>query len=106
MPIYATRCSHCGARQDVYRSVEARNELPTCCGVMVERVLSAPYVAPDIQPYRSMVTGEIINSRSQHRAHLKQHGKVEIGNERMEVKRPEPTGIKDDLAKAIAQLSS
>lgn len=39
------------------------------------------HVRGDIQPYRSMVTGEMIESRSQHRAHLKQHGKVEIGNE-------------------------
>jgi len=106
MPIYATRCQHCGARQDVYRSVETRDDLPECCGSKVERVLSAPYVAPDIQPYRSMVTGEIINSRSQHRAHLKAHGKIEVGNERMEVMRPEPTGIKEDLVKAMAQLGS
>lgn len=40
-----------------------------------------PFVMPDIQPYQSMVTGETITSRSHHRAHLKQHGKVEIGNE-------------------------
>lgn len=41
----------------------------------------APMVMPDIQPYRSMVTGEIINSRSRHREHLKDHGCVEVGND-------------------------
>ena len=38
-------------------------------------------IMPDIKPYRSMITGEMINSRSKHREHLKQHGCVEVGNE-------------------------
>jgi hypothetical protein len=39
------------------------------------------YVMGDIQPYQSMQTGEMITSRSHHKAHLKQHGLYEIGNE-------------------------
>jgi len=42
---------------------------------------SAPAILGDIQPYRSMVTGEMITSRSRHRAHLKDHGMIEIGND-------------------------
>ncbi len=38
-------------------------------------------VMPDIQPYQSMVDGSMITSRSAHRAHLRQHRLVEIGNE-------------------------
>lgn len=41
----------------------------------------APMVMPDIQPYQSMVDGTMIQSRSQHRAHLRQHGCIELGNE-------------------------
>jgi len=41
----------------------------------------APLVMPDIKPYRSMVDGTLIKSRSQHRAHLRQHGCIEVGNE-------------------------
>lgn len=41
----------------------------------------APYVLPDITPYRSMATGEMIGSRSTHRAHLRRHGLIEVGNE-------------------------
>lgn len=37
---------------------------------------------PDIQGYRSMVTGEWIGSRSTHRAHLQQHGLLEVGNDK------------------------
>lgn len=107
MPIYATKCQHCGARQDVYRSLAAYDDMPVCCGAPVERQISAPYVIADIQPYRSMVTGEFIHSRSQHRAHLKEHGKVEIGNEAPPMPvRPEPTGIAEDVAKAMAQHGS
>ena len=41
----------------------------------------APMIMPDIKPYRSMIDGSEISSRSQHRAHLRQHGCQEIGNE-------------------------
>ena len=39
------------------------------------------YVMPDIQPYKSMIDGRMITSRSEHRAHLKAHGCIEVGNE-------------------------
>lgn len=39
-------------------------------------------VVGDIGPYRSMIDGSIINSRSKHRAHLREHGCVELGNEK------------------------
>jgi hypothetical protein len=39
------------------------------------------YVQPDIQPYKSMVDGSMITSRSQHRRHLKANGCEEVGND-------------------------
>lgn len=60
------------------------------------------HVRGDIQPYRSMVTGEIIESRSQHRAHLKQHGKVEIGNELP--KAPPPPKHDDSRIRELHQV--
>ena len=41
----------------------------------------APMVMPDIKPYKSMIDGSEIRSRSHHRAHLRQHGCIEVGNE-------------------------
>ncbi len=38
-------------------------------------------VMPDIKPYKSMITGEMITSRSQHREHLRAHGYKEVGND-------------------------
>lgn len=52
---------------------------------------SAPAVMGDIQPYQSMADGTWITSRSHHRAHLRQHGLIEIGNEiQAAMKKPEP----------------
>lgn len=44
-------------------------------------------VMPDIEPYQSMATGEMITSRSQHREHLKIHRLNEIGNETAYIER-------------------
>ena len=42
---------------------------------------SGIHVIDDIQPYRSMIDGSVINSRSQHRRHLRDHGCIEVGND-------------------------
>lgn len=42
---------------------------------------STAMIQPDIAPYQSMVTGEMIQGRAQHREHLKKHGMKEVGNE-------------------------
>jgi hypothetical protein len=63
-------------------------------GELVELDLDAPlpprkgpYIQSDIAPYRSVITQEPITSRSEHRAHLRQHGCVEVGNEAPRVSR-------------------
>lgn len=67
---------------------------------------NSPQIMGDIQPYQSMVTGEIINSRSSHREHLKAHNLVEVGNETkyLQPKHKElPPGLKQriiDIANA------
>lgn len=68
----------------------------------------APMIMPDIQPYRSMVDGSLIGSRSHHRAHLKQHGCVEVGNDSSLSKRREalrsPPGLKDKIIRAVNEV--
>ncbi len=76
-------------------------------GVLYERGAEpdtrvAPDVMPDIAPYRSMVTGEIINSRSRHREHLKDHGMVEIGNDSILTK--QYTGMPDTAPEKRKEL--
>ena len=63
------------------------------------------YVIPDIQPYRSMVDGRMIQSRSAHREHLRAHGLVEVGNETKHLKSKSPApppGLKETLIR-VAQ---
>ena len=49
-----------------------------------KRAVSVPAVQimPDIAPYKSMITGELISGRAHHRTHLKHHGCIEVGNEK------------------------
>ena len=42
----------------------------------------APMIQSDIQGYISQIDGSWIDSKSKHRAHLKQHGCIEVGNEK------------------------
>ena len=57
----------------------------------MHRVICAPQVINDIQPYQSQLTGEMIMSRSQHRDHLKDHNMIEVGNETKAImQRPQP----------------
>lgn len=69
-------------------------------------VSKTAYVMPDIQGYKSMATGEWIISRSEHREHLKRHGLVEIGNEKIENK-PRPldrAGVRRAAEEAVRRV--
>lgn len=67
------------------------------------------HIIGDIQPYKSMVTGEMIGGRRQHREHLKMHGCIEVGNEKM---KPKPMRTipreerRDAIRKAIHDLKN
>lgn len=67
--------------------------------------VQAPMVMGDIQPYKSMVTGEMITSRSVHREHLRQHKLVEVGNETKYLKNDRkpspPSGLKETIAQQV-----
>lgn len=64
------------------------------------------YVMPDLQPYQSMVTGEMVGGRRQHREHLRTHNVVEVGNE-FDKATPKPLesprGLKEKLIRATHQ---
>ncbi len=60
-----------------------------------------PYIISDIKDYPSVITGEMITSRSQHRAHLREHNCVEVGND---VQTPTETPlppVRDDIEAAL-----
>ena len=66
------------------------------------------HVMGDIAPYRSMVDGSIITSRSRHREHLRDHGCVEIGNDSSLRGKPKPIesppGLKETIIRATNEV--
>ena len=59
-------------------------------GKLVEKIKSKRedlhFIQDDIKPYKSMINGQMITSRSQHKRHLKANNCIEVGNEKMENK--------------------
>lgn len=55
-------------------------------------------VMPDIQPYISQIDGHVVQSRRDHRAHLKINGCIEVGNEKQTWRPPAPPpGLKQTI---------
>ncbi len=66
---------------------------------------TGPFIQADYQPYKSMVTGEMIEGRAAHREHLKRHNVVEVGTAYdKELPKPKPLtspkGLKETIARA------
>lgn len=60
-----------------------------------------PYIMSDIGAYRSVITGEMIESRSEHRHHLRAHGCIEVGNEFPTAAPAELPPLRDSLTAAL-----
>lgn len=67
--------------------------------------LPTPMLMRDIEPYKNMIDGKMITSRSGHRALLKQHGCVEVGNDTSHLTPRQPQKS-DTRKKTLASLLS
>ena len=74
-------------------SAPERSDLPT------------PMILRDIEPYQNMVNGKMINSRSEHRAFLREHNLTEIGNETKYLK-PAPKKLPPGLKERIIEVAN
>ncbi len=63
-------------------------------------------IMKDIEPYKNVVDGGVIGGRAQHRDFLRARGLVEIGNEKVEKKPYEPTGIAADVVRAMQETGN
>jgi len=66
-------------------------------------------VMKDIQPYKSMIDGSEITSRSRHREHLRMHGCIEVGNETKYLQpKPlqSPPGLRETIIRATNEVLS
>lgn len=71
-----------------------------------ERASRSPNIIKDIEPYKSPMTGEVIGGRSHHREHMRKHGVVELGNDRIKPRPPEISPAGHDIKAAIEQVNS
>ena len=66
------------------------------------------HIMPDIKPYKSMIDGREITSRSKHREHLRANDCVEIGNDSSLSRPPKPIqsppGLKEKIIEAVRQV--
>jgi putative FmdB family regulatory protein len=106
MPTYAYACT-CGVQRDIVRMMKDHTPTIPCeCGQDMRQKITAPRVIPDIQPYKSIVTGERIKCRAHHREHLREHNLVELGNEPIRERKHKPMpDVVPDLKRAYQELS-
>ncbi len=63
-------------------------------------------IISDIEPYKSVVTGEVIGGRRQHREHLKKHDLIEIGYERFPARKgPQMPNAGQDIKEAMERVA-
>jgi putative FmdB family regulatory protein len=86
MPTYDFECKKCGKVQEGFLRLSEWGNNPVCCGEKTSVKLVPVNIQPDNTCYKSMLTGEMITSRNKHRSHLKEHGCIEVGDQ----KQPEP----------------
>ncbi len=79
MPMYETRCDCCGKKEQIFRKIDDRDNLPRCemCNGTIARIIVAPYIRPDITPYQSPNGDYMVNSRAQRKEDLKRCGAIE-----------------------------
>lgn len=67
---------------------------------------AGPQVVGDLKPYKSMITGEMVDGRTRHRDHLKAHGCREIGNDTSHMNRKaQPIeGRRESLHRMLADV--
>ena len=86
----------CTYLRDDYDQGEKRSE-----------TISAPMLIRDIDPYKNMIDGKMITSRTEHRELLKRHNCFEVGNEKMETKVAAPPKAKrrEGLHRQLSDMS-
>lgn len=82
MPIYRVRCPVCDHQEDIFRSIKNYDDTPYHCEKRTERVMCAPFVMTDIQPYRCVVTGQEVTSRTQRREIIRSNDLIEVGDQK------------------------
>lgn len=102
MPVYACKCE-CGHTEDVFRKIEDHGEWPDHCNTMMSRYITTTNVMADMKEYRSPLDGTVVRSRKHHRDHMRKHGVIEVGNEKLKGKNGtyDPSNVRDEINRSI-----
>jgi hypothetical protein len=77
-------------------------------GAFDDQQADGPQIVRDIEPYRSMIDGTMIDGRKRHRDHLKAHGCLEVGNDTSHLKPraalPPQRSVKESLHRVLADV--
>jgi hypothetical protein len=74
MPYYEFHCDACQSEETHYRKIVERDVLVLHCDKPMRRIISAPALRPEIQPYISPASGKLISSREQRKEDLAREG--------------------------------
>lgn len=75
MPVYEAQCQKCERTADYFASIAERNDnVPSCCGKQMQRIISGTFVQGDIPAYVSPTTGRVIGSMAARRDDLARSG--------------------------------
>ena len=74
--MYRIECVICLERFDIFKKMSEYDDLPFHCGAKTSRIMCAPSVITDLQPYVSPASGKLINSRSAQAEDLKRTNSI------------------------------
>lgn len=64
-------------------------------------------VIRDIEPFVSPIDGSVVSGRRQRRDHMRAHGVIEVGNEKLKVRTPDPLPpVEHDIRAAVEMVRS
>lgn len=73
MPMYDFKCPDCGNTETVFRHIDNRSHAPECCGLKMDRIMSAPMVQADTPSYQSPIDGRWIDGKRQRQEDMKRN---------------------------------
>jgi putative FmdB family regulatory protein len=117
MAIYPYKCEFCGKTEEVHQRISDYSKapiVPPCCDGLMVRVITAPMVVPDYQPFQSHIDGTIINSRSAQREYMARNGLVvyddalasNVVTKKQEIAKQAVADIKQDLVESLHKVDA
>lgn len=110
MPLYEAKCPTCGTVKEFFARMADSHLTPECCGSPMGRILSAPMIVGDYEPYKAVAidkkTGEmpVIGSRKQHQEFLKRNGYRQVETDSRPREIQGDFNVRKELAEATMKV--